>query len=348
MKIARLIATFGLALPLSLMAQERARLDTTVHLSLRGTVDLSLVSGKITVVGWDQPDVRILASTENGSLRFDASSNRVTLRLEHEPEGGRPRGEASYDVSVPRGTRLRLQTGSGNISASGSQGEISATTVSGAIDVSGGRRQVTLESVSGPIRMSQLAGDLRAQNVSGTVRAENVSGRLEAWTVSGAIRLIGVRTNDIRTETVSGNIAYAGGVATGGTYDFESHSGMIRLTIPRNPDAQFRLETVSGAVQTGFPPGTATAGGGRKGGRVEFTIGDGRAKVTVRTFSGGIQIKSDAAPAIRRDSVPIIRRDSVPTTRKDSVSTIRKDSVPETRKATALVASPLGCTPMPD
>jgi DUF4097 and DUF4098 domain-containing protein YvlB len=334
MKIARLIATVccGLALPLSLTGQERAQLDTTVRLNLRGTVDLSLVSGKITVRGWDLPDVRILASTENGALRFDANSNRVTLRVEQDREGGRPRGDASYDVSVPRGTRLRLQAASGNVTASGSQGEISATTVSGAIDVNGGRRQVALESVSGSIRASQLAGDLRAQNVSGSVRAENVSGRVEAWTVSGAIRLISVRANDIRTETASGEIVYAGRVATGGTYDFESHSGTIRLTIPRSPGAQFRLETVSGAIQTDFPIDTVPAQAGRKGGRFEFTIGDGKAKVTARTFSGKILIRGDAAPTIRRDSVPIIRRDSAPVIRRDSAATLRRDSLPTTRR----------------
>jgi DUF4097 and DUF4098 domain-containing protein YvlB len=318
MKIAQLIATvtFGLALPLSLTGQERARLDTTVRLNLRGTVDLSLVSGKITVRGWGLPDVSILASTERGALRFDATSNRVTLRVEQERKGGRSRGDASYEVSVPRGTRLRLRAASGNLTARGSQGEISATTVSGAIDVSGGRRQILLESISGPIRAAQLAGDLRAQNVSGSVRAENVSGRLEAWTVNGAIRLIGVRSNDIRTETVGGDIVYAGRVATGGTYDFESHSGTIRVTIPRSSDAQFRLETVSGAVETDFPIETAPAEGGRKGGRVEFTIGDGQAKVTARTFSGRILIKSEADPIIRRDSVSTTRRDSVSTTRR--------------------------------
>jgi DUF4097 and DUF4098 domain-containing protein YvlB len=339
MKVAQLVATvtFGLALPLSLTGQERARLDTTVRLNLRGTVDLSLVSGKITVRGWELPDVKVVASTENGALRFDASSNRVTLRVEQNREGGRSRGDASYDVSVPRGTRLMLHAASGNVTASGSQGEISATTVSGAIDVTGARRQVDLESVSGPIRASQLAGDLRAQNVSGSVRAENVSGRLEAWTVNGAIRLIGGRSNDIRTETVGGDIVYAGPLATGGTYDFESHSGAIRLTIP--PGAQFRLETVSGTVQTEFANGTAAAEAGRKRGRVEFTTGDGRAQVTARTFSGRISIKSDAGSVIRRNLVPIvrsdsvsrIRRDSASTTRKDSGSTIRRDSVSNTR-----------------
>jgi DUF4097 and DUF4098 domain-containing protein YvlB len=330
MKIAQRIATVTLALPLSLMGQERARIDTTVRLNLGGTVDLSLLSGKITVRGWERPDVKVVASTENGVLRFDATANRVRLRVERAQEGGRSRGDATYDVSIPRGTRLRLQAGSGNVTVSGSQGEVSATTVGGAIDVSTARRQVALESVSGPIRASQVSGDLRAQNVSGSIRAENVSGRLEAWTVNGAIRLIGGRSNDIRAETVGGDIVYAGPVARGGTYDLESHSGAIRVTIP--PGARFRLETVSGTVQTDFPNGTAAAAGGRKGGRVEFTTGDGRAQVTARTFSGRILIKSDAGAAIRRGSAPIVLSDTFSRSRRDSASTPRKDSVSTTRR----------------
>jgi hypothetical protein len=125
---------------------------------------------------------------------------------------------------------------------------------------------------------------------------------------------------------------YTGRVATGGTYDFESHSGTIRLTVPRSSGAQLRLETFSGTVQTDFVADTGAAGRDRKGGRVAFTIGDGRARVTARTFSGRIVVKSDVASITRSDSPPIIRRDSVPTTRKDSLPTTRKDSVPNTRR----------------
>jgi DUF4097 and DUF4098 domain-containing protein YvlB len=320
MKIAQLVATiaFAFALPPSLAGQERARLDTTVRLNLRGTVDLSLVSGKITVRGWELADVKVVATTESGALRFDASSNRVTLRV----EGRGSRGDASYDVSVPRGTRLMLHATTGNVTASGSQGEVSATTVSGAIDIAGARRQVELESVSGPIRASQLAGDLRAQNVSGSIRAESVSGRVEAWTVNGAVRLIALRSIDVRAETVGGDIVYAGQVATGGTYDFESHSGTIRLTLPRSAGVQFRLETVRGSIENNFPIETTAAAGERKSGRVEFTIGDGRAKATVRTFSGRIVLKSDANSAIQKIS-PIVRSDSS-SSRRDKASITRR------------------------
>jgi DUF4097 and DUF4098 domain-containing protein YvlB len=326
MKTVQRIATiifFGVATPLGLRGQA-ARLDTTVRLNLRGTVDLALASGKITVRGWEQPNVKVVAVAETGTLRFEATANRVRLRVER--EAGKPRGDASYDVSVPRGTRLLLQTASGIISASGSQGEVSATSVNGAINVSGARRQVSLESVSGPIRTSQLAADLRAQNVSGSVRADNVSGRLEAWTVNGDIRLTGGRSNDVRAETVGGDIVYTGPAATGGTYDFETHSGAIRITLPANSGVQFRLATVSGALQTDFPIRTTSAAAGRKRGRVDFTIGDGQAQVMARTFSGRIAIKSGGVPTIRKESASIARSDSIPRAPKDSPSTTRKES----------------------
>jgi DUF4097 and DUF4098 domain-containing protein YvlB len=328
MKITSLATALIAAIPSLATAQEQARIDTTVHLNLRGTVDLALLSGKITVRGWDQADVKILASSDNGMLRFDATANRITLRVRREEQTAASPAEAVYDVSVPRGTRLLLHTTTGSIATSGTQGEVSASTVSGVIDVSGARREVSLESMSGPVKASQVAGDLRAQNVSGSVRADNISGRVEAWAVTGGIRLTNLRANDVRAQTVGGDIVYAGPVATGATYYLESHSGAIRLTVPPTAGAQFRLETVKGAVQSDFPIDASAAAGAQTHRRFKFTVGDGQADVIARTFSGRILIKSDGAPGVRRASGSIVRSDSGPGVRKDSASAVRKDSIP--------------------
>lgn len=290
MKLVLRTINFVLVVPLSLLAQSTAPLDTTVRLNLGGTVDLSLVAGKITVRGWELADVKVAASAQNGALRFDATPNRVILRIERQPDSPRARDEATYDVSVPRGTRLRLQAGNATIMVTGSQGEISATSIGGQIMVSDARREVELESISGRITASQISGDLRAQNVSGSIGAENVSGRVEAWTVNGGIRITGGRSNDIHAETVGGDIFYSGPAGTGGSYDFETHSGAIRVVIPPIPGARVRVETARGTVQTDYPTVTDSTVRGRKSRRVEFVIGAGRANVTARTFSGRVSI----------------------------------------------------------
>ena len=301
LKLTGLIVAVGLAAaPVVVMAQDErsvSQIDTTVRLDRGGAVDLSLISGKIRVVGWDQPTVKISASIESGLLRFSANSSRVTLSVDDEGDGrygkhhGHNVGEARYDVSVPRGARLILEAVSGDITAKGSQGEIEASSVSGDVDVSDGSRSVSVESVSGSAHAAQVNGNLRAETVSGDLRAENVTGNVEASSVSGELTLVGIQSKDVRTETVSGEITYTGTIEPSGRYGFESHSGTLNLNIPRNAGAQFSVETFSGGIDTDFPV-TIPAGTKRREGHMEFTIGDGRAKVTAQTFSGDIVIRN--------------------------------------------------------
>lgn len=296
-----------MALPLGAQAQDdvgRTRIDTTVRLDRGGAVDLSLISGRIRVTGWDRQDVKISASIDRGMLRFDANSSRVTLSVDESDNrhyGNRHSvGDARYEVSVPRGSRLILEAVSGDVTASGSQGEIEATSVSGDVDVGDGVREVSVESVSGSAHAARVNGNLRAESVSGDVRVETVTGNVEASSVSGNLRLVGVQSKDVRTETVSGDITYSGSIEPGGKYSFEAHSGTVRLNIPSGAGAHFSVETFSGDISADFPitipPGT---GRGRKEGRMEFTIGDGRARVDAQTFSGSIVINSGSTT--RRD-----------------------------------------------
>src|SRR3982074_2103932 len=117
------------ALPLAAKAQDegvqirgRTQIDTTVRLDRGGAVDLSLISGKIRVTGWDRPDVKGSATIESGILRCDANSSRVSLSVEDSDNDGRRRsrhnnvGDAQYVVSVPRGSRLILEAVSGGVS----------------------------------------------------------------------------------------------------------------------------------------------------------------------------------------------------------------------------------------
>jgi DUF4097 and DUF4098 domain-containing protein YvlB len=318
MKLQRLIVTAiaVMALPLTAHAQDEQgvqirglnRIDTTVRLDRGGAVDLSLISGKIRVTGWERADVKISASIESGYLRFNANSSRVSLSVEDsDNEGRRGRrhndvGEARYDVSVPRGSRLILEAVSGDVISKGSQGEIEATSVSGDVDVTDGVRTVSAESVSGSVHAASVNGNLRTETVSGDLRVESVTGDVEASTVSGSIRLVGIQSKDVRTESVSGDVIYTGTIEPSGRYSFESHSGTVRLNIPKGAGAQFSVETFSGDLSTDFPVTIPpNPNGRRREGHMDFTIGDGRAKITAQTFSGSIIINSGSDSTTRRD-----------------------------------------------
>ena len=260
------------------------RIDTVVSFDRQGTVDLSLISGRIKVTAWDRQEVKVVASIDDGRLRFSASQSRVSLEVD------RHGGEARYDVTVPRGTKLALEAVSGNITATGVGGEVDAESVSGSVEVSDVSREVHAESVSGSVSVSNLVGNLSAESVSGSVTIRNATGDVQAEAVSGGISLSGIKSSSVRTETVSGSVSYTGSIDSGGRYSFVTHSGLLRLNLPANLGAVFSVETYSGDIDSDFPVTMQPGQGRNSHDRFEFTIGNGSARVSAENFSGKIII----------------------------------------------------------
>lgn len=290
----------ALAVPMFASAQQksntwtqsygRTSIDTIVPLNSNGTVDLSLISGTIDVSAWSRDQVKIEATTERGSLRFTASRSRVGLSVDHEERRGNYRsGRTIYKVVVPRGARLIMATVSGPITAKGVGGDIKAESVSGTIEIEDAG-SLKVESVSGGVRVRNVRGRANGESVSGHVIMENVRGDVEAGSVSGPIRLSGISAKSVSASTVSGPIQFSGGVDPAGRYEFESHSGTIRLALPEDAGARLSLETFSGSFRSDFPV-TLTGDGGFGSGRsAEARIGRGNARIEAQTFSGSILI----------------------------------------------------------
>jgi DUF4097 and DUF4098 domain-containing protein YvlB len=265
-------------------------LDTTVTLR-QGTVDLSLMSGRIEVVGGSGSEAHIRATTSLGDIQFDAGPGRIRLSVEPGSRGGV--GDAQFELTVPAGTRVIANSLSGSVSIRGVKGEVDVNTVSGSIDVSDAARKVKLESVSGNVEAAHIAGDTRASSVSGRVEVDDVAGDLETESVSGRITMLGARSKYVRAGSVSGRIAYAGTFEGGGSYEFKSHSGSVRLSLPANVGAEVRVETFSGSIDSDFPVTLqpTTTSRGHSSGRIEFKIGDGRSRIVAESFSGTIKIE---------------------------------------------------------
>jgi hypothetical protein len=265
-----------------------SKLDTTVAFDRNGTVELSLSSGEIRVTAWERREVKVSAVTERGLLRFDATGSRLELSVRS--RGGRS-GETRYEVTVPVGTRVDMNSVSGDLLAAGVKGEIEANTVSGEIEVTDAQR-VSLASVSGSVVVRGATGEVRASSVSGDVELERVAGDVEMHTVSGEVALRDVRAKFLRARSTSGDVEFDGTIDPAGRYDFGSHSGTIRLMLPSAVSAAIEVETYSGEVDSDFPirlePGEHSTGRPR---RLQFRIGGGGARVSAETFSGDIDIR---------------------------------------------------------
>lgn len=290
-----LVLLIGL-LPATVAAQTGERIDTTMAISRGGLVQLGSVSGEIRVVGTDRRDVKLVAQMERG--RFEISGTEARIHLQTRSVDRR-QSAAYIDVEVPVGTRITANTVSGLIEIRATMGQVVANSVSGRVDVRGARERVEVETVSGTLDLRDLRGQISIDAVSTDIDIEDAIGDVNAETVSGTIRVRRSQLTGLRAESVSGTISYEGALAPTGFYRVNTHSGSITLTLPANVGASLELETFSGRISSDFPltmqPGQTTG----RGRRMDFTLGNGGARVTAGAFSGNITIRRASATSDR-------------------------------------------------
>jgi hypothetical protein len=135
---------------------------------------------------------------------------------------------------------------------------------------------------------------LSANSVSGDVRVTGVGDEVQAASVSGAVSLDHVRAPSISATSVSGDVeAHVDALTGGGDLRFTSVSGNVSLELPRNLDADVRLQTVSGELDSDFPlviRGPARMGPGRHS--VTGTIGRGGRELLLTTVSGDVRLRA--------------------------------------------------------
>jgi DUF4097 and DUF4098 domain-containing protein YvlB len=279
----------GFAAPARAQRTFSESLDTTVTLDREATVDLSLMSGSVEVVGGGGSQAHVRATSDRGDIEFDAGPDRIRMSIDP-ARGGR--GDGRFELTVPVGTRVIVNSISASISVRGAKGEVDADAVSGSVSIVDAARKVKAESVSGNVDVAQVTGDVRASSVSGRVEVDDVTGDLETESVSGRISMTGAKSRFVRAGSVSGRISYAGTFQPDGTYEFKSHSGGVWLSLPADVGAQVRVETFSGSVDSDFPvtlqPNSEDRSSNR---RIEFKIGNGRSRIVAESFSGNIKLQ---------------------------------------------------------
>ena len=295
--------------------------------SASGTVDVSVPTGSVRVVSWSRNEVRVTGSVGRGAerLEFSGSGARTTVAVIFPRNGRNVRG-SDLDVYVPAGSRVSVRSISAEAEVRGVRGAVEVTTVSGGVQVEGRpasvdatsqsgdievdantgrvnagstsgnvrvdgtvRNEVEARTVSGDIEVEADALSLRAETVSGTVRATSVGGRATVRTVSGDARVEGPRLRG-DFQTVTGSLVLVGALDPRGTSTASSHSGDVELRLRSGAAVQAEITTFSGDVETAISGARVTRVSRRE---QQVSVGNGGARVELRTFSGSIRIVRD-------------------------------------------------------
>lgn len=260
-------------------------LDTTVAFDARGTVLVTCPQGAVIVAGGDRNEIRVRARTENGAIRFTSNGLRATL----EPASGRGCNDGRFEITVPAGVRVSARSWSGSVSVKGVHGDVETRTQSADVEIRDAGR-IDVESLSGDVTIQGVNGESMIHTVSGDIALGAARGDVEIETVSGDIDLQDVVAKQIRTHTTSGDVEFSGQILPDGRYEYNTHSGEIRLVLPEDVGAQLSIATFNGGIESDFP--ITLRAGDHENKRLNFTLGQGTARISAETFSGDITLTS--------------------------------------------------------
>jgi DUF4097 and DUF4098 domain-containing protein YvlB len=209
-----------------------------------------------------------------------------------QPRRGNTVSAVDYTVSVPRGASVVLRTVSGDVRVTDISGELRVESGSGNITAASVRRLREVRSVSGTIDVSDGESDeLTAHTIGGDVLVRNLKGRvLDLQTVTGDVRLTGMEVDRARLESMAGDLDYSGRLARSGRYEFQTHSGDIRLSPSGNPGFDLQATSFSGALRSEYGLKAAPTDSSAASQSLHGTFGDASAAVTAQSFSGDVLI----------------------------------------------------------
>lgn len=242
--MATMLAGAVLLLPFTARAAD-GTFDRTLKVSGPVLIGLDTGSGNVHVLAGPVTTVQIIGHvhSSHGWMGGGSPEQSVQRVLAHPPitQAGNiisighnfheDNVSIDYDVTTPRGTDLRVDTGSGNIVVEGTGGPTQLKSGSGNIHGSGLSDHVSIETGSGDITADLLsARDVQAQTGNGNITLNNVQGGLWAHTGSGNIEVNGRPIAAAwKVETGSGDVS----LNTGGApldLNATTGSGYIRYT----------------------------------------------------------------------------------------------------------------------
>ncbi len=268
-------------------------ISQTRPLDARGRVEIENVKGRVQVLAWDRPEVRLGGTLGAGVEKLSVEGDGRVLRIKVKyPARGHNAEPSDLVVQMPLLADLEVDTVSADINVQGlASRELALESVSGDIIANGAPRLGKMTSVSGDIRLAMNSPELHVDTVSGQLTVQGrLNGELSLESVSGDIRLntLGERVRELSASTVSGDMDLGVGLAEDGEIRTESVSGDLRLRLPAALSADVSAESFSGDLaapgarikKEAFGPGSSF--------RVRY--GAGKGNIRIETFSGDARL----------------------------------------------------------
>lgn len=314
--------TCSLLVLLAATAATAEPVDETRAMNANGRVSVEMVNGRVNIRTWDRDEFHIegeLSEAATGFVLEDRGGD-IEFREEYPQRGNGCRFgnncgnggsfDSEYEILIPESASLdfsavnvnvdvaglgadaNISLVNGNIEAADITGDVEFSTVNGRIQTRGLQGRSELSTVNGTIEDSGSSGPRATMStVNGTISSDSSSPRISLSTVNGRINANSRSVRELEASTVGGTLDLA--VSLDGAAELEATSlgGNITVTLPASTSARFDINSNFGNIRNGLSnaePRRQSPNG--QGEELEFTLGDGSARVELSSFTGNIRL----------------------------------------------------------
>jgi hypothetical protein len=280
---ALLLALTGVTFTLCMAAAQAAenRKEARLDIAPGGNVNVVNAAGSVTLHSAPGRQVIVSYTTYSGKIEVDQNANRQRVEFRtHALAGQKPTADESrvdYDIAVPSGISVNVNTVSAPITADGLSGDMTLSSESGQMTIrNAAKAHVHARTITAPVSLSNVNNtQVEIQSSSGTVKMENVAGPRVA------------------VGTGSGNIEYHGDCSGGGDYVLTTHSGAIDMVLPPTASVDLTARSTKGSVENEFPlqEKTHQVFTPQQGRSFAGTSNSGSSSVELQSISGKIRVK---------------------------------------------------------
>ncbi|MDP9443139.1 MAG: DUF4097 domain-containing protein [Actinomycetota bacterium] len=249
-------------------------------------LDIEFRAGDITIVATDEvaeSTVELTGHRDDDDTRALIAATLIEQRgdevVVQVPKDGGAFGrtpELRLRITAPRGSRLAVRSGSGDLRVHGSlgasrvdsgSGDVRIDRVDGTSRVRAGSGDVVIDDVgadleaqtgSGDIRIGRLGGSAKLQSGSGDVHVDAADDGVHLQTGSGDISL-GDAGHDVKAQTGSGDVRLA--AVRRGRVLVQGASGDIHVGVTDGTAAWLDVTTLAGRIESDLESADAPADG---------------------------------------------------------------------------------------
>ncbi len=213
-------------------------------------------------------DVAVCAVTEYSDCDMEGMTTRNHRNRDWDESDSET---ASFTVLLPRGVKLAVSSGNGDVTVVGAGEEVRAA------------------SGNGEVRVSGVNGGVRASSGNGAVSVEGARGAVTATSGNGRV-IVSTSNGPVTARSGNGDIEVSMAALTGSDdMNFTTGNGRIIVTVPSGFAGNIDANQPNGEIRSDFPITITSGEIGR--GRLRGTIGGGGRRVRMTTGNGRIEIR---------------------------------------------------------